>query len=253
MEKQLIIIILAGGNGTRMNSSLHSHALLEYVGGIPMVVRVINESAKLLPRKLFVIVNQNELKIREAVRNFGITENVEFINQGPSLGTGYAIQTCRDRLKKYNNAETLIVPGNMSLITQKIMEQVVKDKGDIKVPYIEKDDAGDETRLKIVKDKFNKIIVREECCAKDLCIKNACIGMYCIDNVLLCSNINFITTLFTTNQQHIEEVINIIKKREHVFINLIKLPLLNHIQVKSIKTKSDLNEINNYVSALSLI
>lgn len=253
MEKQLIIVVMAGGNGTRMESGFHSHALLEEVGGIPMVVKVINEAAKLLPRKLFIVVNQNELKIREAVRTYGITEDVEYINQGPSLGTGYAIQTCKNKLKRYNNADTLIVSGNMTLISQKIMEQVVKEHGDIKIPYIEKEDGGDSERLKIVKGKFNKIIVREECCAKDLSIKNVCIGMYCIDNVLLCSNIQFITTIFSSNQQHIEEVINIIKKRESSNINMIKLPLLNHIQVKRVRTRKELDEINDYVSALSLI
>ena len=89
--------------------------------------------------------------------------------------------------------------------------------------------------------------------AKDLSIKNVCIGMYCIDNVLLCSNIQFITTIFSSNQQHIEEVINIIKKRESSNINMIKLPLLNHIQVKRVRTRKELDEINDYVSALSLI
>ena len=253
MEKQLIIVVMAGGNGTRMESDFHSHALLEKVGEIPMVVKVVNEAAKLLPRKLFIVVNQNELKIRDAVRTYGITEDIEYINQGPSNGTGYAIQTCKDKLKRYNNADTLIISGNMALVSQKILEQVVKEDGDIKIPYIEKDDGGDGDRLKIVKDKFNKIIIREECCAKDLTIKNICIGMYCIDNMLLCSNIQFVTTIFSSNEQHLEEVINIIKKREYSNINIIKLPLLNHIQVKRVRTRKELKEINDYVSALSLI
>ena len=75
----------------------------------------------------------------------------------------------------------------------------------------------------------------------------------CIDNVLLCSNIQFVTTIFSSNQQHIEEVINIIKKRESSNINMIKLPLLNHIQVKRVRTRKELDEMNDYVSALSLI
>tara|TARA_Y100000389_G_C17449688_1_gene513909 strand:- start:710 stop:1471 length:762 start_codon:yes stop_codon:yes gene_type:complete len=253
MEKQLIVVIMAGGNGKRMESNKNSHAVIEEVGEVPMVARVVNQAARLIPRKLIVVVNENELKVRAELRKHAIEDDIEYINQGPSLGTGYAINMCRHKLKKYNNAQTLIVPANMPLVTTKIMSEIVKKSGDIKIPYIKKENAGDMDRIKIVKGKFSKIITREECCAKDLTNENVCIGMYCIDNMLLCSNVQFIQSYCNSNEEHIEEVINIIKKREQVDINTLKIQLIQHIKVKRIRTPEDLKDINNYVDALSLI
>ena len=185
MDKQLIVVILAGGEGKRMNSHRRSHAVLEEVGEVPMLIRVINEAAKLLPRKLIVVVNQNELKVKEAVRNHSITDDIEYINQGPSFGTGYALQACKSKLKKYNNAQTLILYGNISLISHKILNEVVKQDGYVKVPYIKTEEPKDRHKLKIHKGKFNKVILNEECSAKELSIETVCIGIYCIDLSLI--------------------------------------------------------------------
>jgi bifunctional N-acetylglucosamine-1-phosphate-uridyltransferase/glucosamine-1-phosphate-acetyltransferase GlmU-like protein len=141
----------------------------------------------------------------------------------------------------------------MPLVTTKILTEIVKKSGDIKIPYIKKENPCDFDRIKIVKGKFSKIIMREECCAKDLTNENVCIGIYCIDNMLLCSNVQFIQSYCNSNEEHIEEVINIIKKREHVDINTLKIQLIQHIKVKRIRTPEDLKDINNYVDALTLI
>jgi bifunctional N-acetylglucosamine-1-phosphate-uridyltransferase/glucosamine-1-phosphate-acetyltransferase GlmU-like protein len=253
MEKQLIVIIMAGGNGTRMESHTNTHAILEDVGNVPMVVRIINEAARLLPRKLIVVVNENELKVRESVRKYAATDDIEFINQGPSLGTGHAINMCRPKIKRYNNAQTLIIPGNMPLVTNQIMSDIVAPPGDIKLPYIKTEIRGNNDRVKIVKQKFSKIITRSECCAKDLSIETVCTGMLCIDNTMLFSNVQFIQECYNSNEEHLGEVVNIIKKRENADINLIKIPPIQHIKLKCINTRDELSDINNYVDALSLI
>lgn len=254
MEKQLIIVILAGGEGKRMECNKKSHALLEKVGYVPIIARVVNEAAKLFPRKLFIVVNQNELKIAEALREYAITRDYEFINQGPSNGTGYALQVCRNRLKKYNNANTLIIPGNIPLIKMKLLEQIVQCNSLVNIPYIEKDDPNDDTRLKIVKQCFNKLILRRDCCAKDLNIKTVSIGIYLIDNITLCSNIQFVQTcLFETEEYFIEDIFPLIKKENKGEIKLIKFPLLNHIYLRQVVDQKSLKEVNDYVSALELI
>jgi bifunctional N-acetylglucosamine-1-phosphate-uridyltransferase/glucosamine-1-phosphate-acetyltransferase GlmU-like protein len=253
MEKQLIIIIMAGGSGTRMDSHKDSHAVIEEVGDVPIVVRIINEAARLLPRKLFVVVNENELKVRECVRKYAAIDDVEFINQGPSLGTGHAINMCRSKLRRYNNAQTLIIPGNMALITTQIMTDIVSQPGDIKIPYIITGTPLDQDRIKIVKNKFSKVITRGECCAKDLVLDSVCTGIICSDNMMLVSNIQFIQECYNSIEDHVVEVVNIIKKRETADIVLIKIPIIEHIKVKCIRTQEELIDINNYVDALSLI
>ena len=79
MEKQLIVEIMAGGNGKRMESHKNSHAVIEEVGEVPMVARVVNQVARLLPRKLIVVVNENELKVRAELQKHSIEDDIEYM------------------------------------------------------------------------------------------------------------------------------------------------------------------------------
>lgn len=252
-DKQLIIVILAGGHGTRMESHKTTHALLEEVGGIPILVRVINEASRLNPRKMIVVVGDNDLVVRRACQSYAITSQIEFINQGPALGTGYAIQMCRNKLRRFNGSRTLIISGNAPLITHKIMRDIVDHPGDVIIPYITTDDSGDAHKVKVVKGRFSKMILHDECSVKDLTIKSVGVGIMCVETMALCSNVDFISCVGKSNEYHMEEVVNIIKKREDGGVSVVELPLLHYIKVRRVRTVSELKNIDDYVDALSLI
>ena len=60
MSDELIIIIMAGGLGKRMNSELPK--VLHCIKGKPMLVRVIEQALFLKPSKIFVVVGKYQFK-----------------------------------------------------------------------------------------------------------------------------------------------------------------------------------------------
>ena len=54
--KNLNIIILAAGKGTRMRSSLPK--IMQPLAGKPMIQHVLDSTIKLKPNKIFVVVNK---------------------------------------------------------------------------------------------------------------------------------------------------------------------------------------------------
>ena len=81
-----IIIILAAGRGTRMNSDIPK--VLHKINKKPMLNIVIETSKKLNLEKIIVVVGYKKELIINTVNDSSIT----FVNQNKQLGTGHAIK-----------------------------------------------------------------------------------------------------------------------------------------------------------------
>ena len=64
-EKHKIIVIMAGGEGKRMKSSLPK--VLHKVDNIPMIVKILHEALMVSPRKIFIIVGKHRMLIEHAI------------------------------------------------------------------------------------------------------------------------------------------------------------------------------------------
>ena len=88
------IIILAAGNGTRMNS--HLPKVLVPLQGRPMIKYLLDSiaSASIDPRPLVVVSPANEEIIRRELAD----QSVDFVRQEQQLGTGNAVACAKDSL-----------------------------------------------------------------------------------------------------------------------------------------------------------
>jgi len=119
----LLVTIMAAGEGKRMNSNIPK--VLHKFKSIPMLIRIIIESNKLLPDKIIVITGKYDNLIKNTVNeyfredNLDILNNIIFVKQEIPNGTGGAIKTS---LQYYNeNNNVLILNGDMPLISFKIL------------------------------------------------------------------------------------------------------------------------------------
>lgn len=109
-------IVLAAGKGTRMKSELPK--VLFPVLGRPMIHWVLDALEKAgIQRKIVVVGYRDDLVRAELASRSG----VEFALQAEQLGTGHAVQMCRDLLKNnngvsQNNDPVLVVAGDSPLI-----------------------------------------------------------------------------------------------------------------------------------------
>ena len=73
----LSIIIMAAGEGKRMNSSIPK--VLHKFHGIPMLVRIISESIKVNPNKIIVITGKFHDLIKSTISEYVNYDNIIYI------------------------------------------------------------------------------------------------------------------------------------------------------------------------------
>src|ERR1700761_219065 len=107
-NKDLAVVILAAGKGTRLKSSLAK--VLHRAGGRTLVEQVIRACAPLGAKKTVVVVGHQAEQVIAAVAASGAST----VLQQPQRGTGHAMQVARRAL---GNAKfAIVLPGDAPLV-----------------------------------------------------------------------------------------------------------------------------------------
>lgn len=112
----LNIIILAAGEGTRMQSSLPK--VLHTVGGKPMLLHLLQTASVLKPDAIHVVVGSAADRVREACREF----DVNWVEQAERRGTGHAVDQAMPAVP--DEAHVLVLLGDHPLIPADVLEQM---------------------------------------------------------------------------------------------------------------------------------
>ena len=122
---KLIPIILAAGQGSRMNSSLPK--VLHSVGGKSMLLHVIDSCRSLSAEKIVVVYGHGGDLVREAIANNSTTDNKDlyWAEQREQNGTGHAVIQANDYLE--DDAVVIIAYGDVPLIQPQTL-QALADK-----------------------------------------------------------------------------------------------------------------------------
>ena len=106
---KLKVIILAAGEGKRMNSKLPK--VLHKVQGKPMVKHVIDMAKNAGADDICVVIGHGGDAVKAALEK----ENVKFSIQEKQLGTGHAVMQAGDFIE--DNADILVLYGDTPLVT----------------------------------------------------------------------------------------------------------------------------------------
>ena len=85
----LSVVILAAGQGKRMNSDLPK--VLQPLAGQPLLQHVIDTARDLRPTNIYVVYGHGGAQVQAALAH----EQVEWILQADQLGTGHAVKIGR--------------------------------------------------------------------------------------------------------------------------------------------------------------
>lgn len=109
VPSDLVAVILAAGQGKRMNSSLVKglHPLL----GRPMVWHVIRALRESGVERVILVVGYQEDRVREA-----LGPDVEYVVQAEQLGTGHALLQAQGKLQGFDG-DILVVCGDTPLLS----------------------------------------------------------------------------------------------------------------------------------------
>ncbi len=115
MNERLHIVILAAGEGTRMQSALPK--VLHRVGGTPMIVHLLETASSLDPGMIHVVIGSGADQVRQACSDYA----VHWVVQPERRGTGHAVAQAMPQIP--DDARVLVLLGDHPLIPSGLLRQ----------------------------------------------------------------------------------------------------------------------------------
>lgn len=173
LRKEIIVVILAAGKGTRMKSNYPK--VLHLLGGKTILEYVIETAESIQPKKI-ILVHNNEKKLFLSKIN---TSSIQWVMQKQAKGTGHAILLAS---KYFSDHEDILVlygdvpfisnesieklrfskqKSNISLLTMQVKEpygygRIIRKNRNV-VGIIEEEDAND--KQKNIKEVYSGIFI----------------------------------------------------------------------------------------------
>ena len=117
MHKNLNVIVLAAGKGTRMRSDRPK--VLQPLAGRPLLAHVLDAARALEPAVLAVVYGYGGEQVPRAVAG----EDLSFVLQAEQLGTGHA---CQQALPLLTGDTTLVLYGDVPLIRTETLARLLE-------------------------------------------------------------------------------------------------------------------------------
>lgn len=227
-----IVLIMAGGLGSRMNSDLPK--VLHELDGVPMIRRVVNSALEIDETSLiYVIVGKHRSLIENCLPQGN--HRIFFVNQSEPKGTGHAIQCCREELLKYGDeTRVLILSGDVPLFSTESMRTLLnyttKSATIVSTLLEEPRGYGRIVGTRIVEDK--------DCSEyeKTICYVNC--GIYAFSNRFLCERL---PTLKNQNAQNEYYLTSIFDDAVNDEVMLFDIKKDKHHEVRGVNTKEELS------------
>lgn len=256
----MIVVIMAGGLGKRMESDLPK--VLHKVYGVldskcnsemtgydnylkPMIVHVINTALKLNPQKIFIVVGSYRDIIEQTINQY-IENNdlIEYIIQEQALGTGHAILCCLSRLESYPDTKTLILSGDVPLISENTIKNLINQPNKFLITkLINPFGCG---RVILGDDKVIKIIEEKDCNTEEKNIQLVNCGIYQINSDVLLKLIPQINNNNKAGEYYLTDIVELMV--EHLIeISYYELSESSQYEIKNVNTKADLESLNNFL------
>ena len=242
MTKNVVFVIMAAGEGKRMNSNvpkvLHEH------DGVPMLVKIIRTTQKLLPKKIIIITGKHSQLIQETcVKHLSSVVNFLFVKQEQPLGTGDAIKSILDYCNK--DEKIVILNGDMPLINVDILQRLVNLDGPMSVLVGNMANPYGYGRV-ILDGSTNALeeIVEEKDCTeeqKKITLVNA--GVYSISGELLLEYIPQITNNNTQKEYYLTDIVKIVKTKTNVNINVCIVDESENKYIRGVNTQKELEDL----------
>jgi len=206
------VVILAAGQGTRMKSK--TPKVLHEISGKPMLFHAIEAAGKLSDDITVVLYHEANMIKQRIEKNFS---NIHFHIQDALNfpGTGGALRGIEPKHEK-----TLILNGDMPLVTNEALDKLVNNDADITMSVIMLDNPNGYGRVMIEDGNVKHIIEQKDCTPEQLLIKSVNAGVYAVNSGLLT---RYIPLLDNNNAQ-----------REYYLTDIVKMAVNEKLMVHSV-------------------
>ena len=241
MNKELRVIILAAGKGTRMNSDLPK--VLHKLQGKALIDYVIDESELLDPKEIILVVGFKKEQVIKHTKN---RIHLKYATQVEQLGTGHAVLQTKELLKN-KKGHILILYGDVPNIKASTLMPIVEDhiinNRDLTLITAEIDDPSGYGR--IIRDNNGnllKIIEEKDCSDNEKKIKEWNPGIYIFKIKEVFRILNSIKTNNASKEYYLTDAIGL-AQQSNMQIKAIKIA--NSDEVIGINTTDQLKELED--------
>jgi len=245
MDKSIVAVVMAGGLGKRMESSIPK--ILHKIGGISMINHILFKLNALRNvinlEKVIIVVGKFEKEIREAIEECIYELNIIYVIQQEPLGTGHAIQCCREELLKYPSSDVLVLSGDVPFLSSCTMLNLLKIQSSVKIITTKLSIPDGYGRVIINNKLFDKIVEHKDCTTEQLPIKSVNCGIYSINSALLCKYLPYLKNENKQNEFYLTDIIEIIKSNENITVCMHEVKPENQIEIIGVNTISQLKEL----------
>jgi UDP-N-acetylglucosamine diphosphorylase/glucosamine-1-phosphate N-acetyltransferase len=248
----LVVTIMAGGEGKRMNSNIPK--ILHKFNSIPMLVRIIIESFKLQPHKIIVITGKYHELIKKTIDEYFLQESdilkyITYVKQLIPNGTGDAIKST---LEYYNdNDNVLILNGDMPLVSHNLLEKFILSKSVAKLLVSKLDNPYGYGR--IIYDNNGKFIgIKEEkdCTIDEKHINIINVGIYFFSSNILKKYIPLIDNNNIQKEYYLTDIVKLINKLSDIYIETYQIEDNLKYQIMGVNTQEELKKLEETYESL---
>ena len=181
-KRQVAVVILAAGQGTRMKSSLPK--VLHPVAGQAMVRHVLQAAAALKPDRVVVVVGKGQDAVAAAVAP------AQVAIQHPARGTGHAVMAALPALKGFTG-DVIVLFGDSPLLTPALMKALLAarrakaDPAAVIVGFRPVDPAAYGRLIVDAKGRLTKIVEYKNAAADERAVRLCNAGLMALDGARL--------------------------------------------------------------------
>ena len=216
-KKQLDVLILAAGLGTRMRSNLAK--VLHRLDGRPLIGHVCRTAVSLAPQTVYTVIGHQGEDVRTAVLEEVGAGHAEFPWQKNQLGTGDAVNSARESLEG-KDSTLLVLSGDVPLIKQEtlaaLLDQHHSHRGagaSCTILTVELDDPTGYGR--IIRDEanlFDRIVEQKDGNEAELKSREINSGIYCFDTKKLFDALANVSNDNAQSEYYLTDVPKILKE-----------------------------------------
>jgi bifunctional UDP-N-acetylglucosamine pyrophosphorylase/glucosamine-1-phosphate N-acetyltransferase len=204
------LIVLAAGQGTRMNSDLPK--VLHPLAGVPMVAHALSAGAALEPEQVIVVAGHGAPQVEAAVA--GINPEARIALQSEQKGTGHAVAQTAPLLEGFSG-DALVLYGDTPFIGSETLEAMIEARRDhaIVVLGFHAADPGRYGRLIARDGQLERIVEAKDATDEELEITLCNSGVICADSATLLDLVSKVGSDNAAGEYYLTDIVALARAR----------------------------------------
>jgi bifunctional UDP-N-acetylglucosamine pyrophosphorylase / glucosamine-1-phosphate N-acetyltransferase len=199
----IALIILAAGQGTRMNSEMPK--VLHKVAGAPLLVHAMQAGASLDPERMIIVAGHGAEAVTAAAQ--GYDQNAEIVLQAEQLGTGHAVAQALPALAGFDG-KVIVLYGDTPFIRPETLTRMITTPADVVVLGFESAPFNRYGRLVVSgDDQLEKIVEFKDATVpeREITLMNS--GVLCVGADLLADLVAGLGTANAAGEYYLTDIV----------------------------------------------